>query len=264
MGLELTTGLLDLFGAWAPWVALAVARPFGFSVFFMAFQWAQVSTGMIRMAFAVALALPALQFDPEGRAISELSMPFMAALVKEVAIGGFLGFIASVPLAIAVGAGGILDFYRGATQGSTDPSGGQVTAIASLMAVSSLWIFASIGGFWTVSSIIYTSYAAWPVTSAFPVLTQGAGLVIDMVERIITGSLVLCAPVLVILFLSDIVHLVSSKFGKNINVTHMAFSSKALIAVMVLPFFMLVALQSMRSGYDWLSSVNEVMNRSFQ
>jgi type III secretion protein T len=243
---------------------LAVARPFGFTMFFTPFQWGQAGTGVVRMAIAVALAMPALGFDASAPAPDTLQYPFMAMLAKEVAVGALLGFTASAPLSMAIGAGGIIDYYRGAAMGDADPSGGQSTPTANLLAIASLWTFANVGGFWACASIIYSSYGVWSVIDPLPAFDPGAEAVLTVISEIIKGAVLLAAPLVFIMFISDLAHLVSAKFGKNINVTAMAFSSKALIAILVLPPFMLIAARSMRDDYDWLSTVVSIAGKVFQ
>jgi type III secretory pathway component EscT len=264
MPAELSAYLLAFTTGWSPWVVLAVARPFGFTILFMPFYWGHAANGMIRMAFAVGLALPALGFSTAAPDIAMLDAPFLVLMVKETAIGMLLGFLASAPLAIAVGAGGIIDMYRGSNLGGADPSGGQSTVVTDLMAVTSLWIFANAGGLWTCSAIIYSSYALWPVTAALPPLAAGAAAALAVIEHIMLGAVLLAAPMLLIMFVSDIAFLASSKFGKNIIVTFMAFSSKALIAAIALPFFMFVALRAFRTHHEWLENVLPLARKVFE
>ncbi len=264
MSAELSAYLLAFTTGWSPWVVLAVARPFGFTILFMPFYWGHAANGMIRMAFAVTLALPALGFSTAVPDMAMLDAPYLLLLVKEAAIGMLLGLLASAPLAIAVGAGGIIDMYRGANQGGADPSGGQSTVITDLLAVASLWIFANVGGLWTCAAIIYSSYAVWPVTATLPPFAAGFDAALAVLEHIVLGAVLLSAPMLLIMFVSDVAFLASSKFGKNINVTFMSFSSKALIAAIALPFFMFVALRAFRTHYEWLDNVLPLARKVFE
>jgi type III secretory pathway component EscT len=264
MNAEFSAYLLAFTTGWSPWVVLAVARPFGFTILFMPFYWAHAGNGMIRMAFAVSLALPALGFSTAVPDMAMLEAPYLLLLVKETVIGMVLGLLASAPLAIAVGAGGIIDMYRGATDGGADPSGGQSTVVANMLAVTSLWIFANIGGLWTCAAIIYSSYAVWPVTATLPPFAAGFDAALAVLEHIMLGAVLLSAPMLLIMFVSDVAFLASSKFGKNINVTFMSFSSKALIAAIALPFFMFVALRAFRTHYEWLDNVVPLARKVFE
>ena len=165
---------------------------------------------------ATSLTIPQLSPRPFR---SPKKTPSM--LVKELMIGGLLGFASSIPLAIAIAGGGIIDLYRGTFQGAADPAGGQVTPYGNLFAVISLWLFASIGGFQIVTGTIYSSYDIWAVNSVFPKFDPGADALLLILEKVLLGAVVLAGPLLVIMFLSDIIHLIAAKFGKNIDVGHL-------------------------------------------
>lgn len=175
-----------------------------------------------------------------------------------------LAFFASIPLAIAVGAGGFIDYYRGSFNGISDPAGGQITPVATLLAISSLWIFANLGGFWIISAMIYSSYEIWPVQSEFPVFDAGMDAFLQMIEALAKGALILAGPVVSLLFISDIAHLISTKFGKQINVSHLAFSSKNLLLALLLPLFMIVAVRAIKNDFDLYSMALEWMKVGFK
>lgn len=264
MQAQLSAYLLDFVTGWSPFVVLAAARPFGFTILFAAFYWGHAGNGMIRMAFALTLALPALDLGGPMPTVADLPAPVPLLIVKEIAIGALLGFLASVPLAIAVGAGGAIDTYRGDSMGAADPSGGQSTAITDLLAITSLWVFANVGGFWICAAIIYSSCEVWPVNASLPPLDAGMDAILGVIMHIVKGSLLLAAPMLIIMFISDVAFLASARFGKNINVTFLSFAAKALVAAIALPFFMFVALRAFRSQYEWLDNVIPVARRVFE
>jgi len=251
--------ILDLFAGYVPWLVLAVARPFGFTLLFAAFAWTQLGAGMLRMVFALAITAPLLSNGVPSAEL-QLEMGFVALLLKELIIGAMLGFASSIPLAIAVAGGGIIDLYRGAGQGVPDPSGGQVSPYGNLFAVISLWLFASIGGFQIITSTIYTSYDIWAVNARFPDFNPGADVILQILEKILLGAVVLAGPLLVIMFISDIIHLIGAKFGKNIDVGHLAFSTKNLIALIVLPLFLVVSIRLFKDELEFLRSVPEFVN----
>ncbi len=259
MNQELANNLLDMAANWLPWYAIAAARPAGFTLLFAMFAWGRLNSGMMRMAFAMALSLPVFVASINAGEFHRLAMPVIPTLIKEVFIGSLLGFFASLPFAIAVSGGAIIDFYRGSFQGNPDPNGGQMTAVTSLFALIALWLFAQMGGFWVVASIIYKSYELWPVHMTFPTFRPGSKAVMDMIEALALGALILAGPIILILFISDMVHLVSSKFGKQINVTHMAFSTKNLLLALLLPVFSLVVMRSIKADFPMLEQSLEWM-----
>ncbi|MEO0329675.1 MAG: flagellar biosynthetic protein FliR, partial [Pseudomonadota bacterium] len=131
-------------------------------------------------------------------------------------------------------------------------------------AVITLWLFASIGGFQIITATIYQSYELWPANSVFPQFDPGADALLAMVEKILLSALVLAGPLLVLMFFSDIIHLISAKFGKQINVTHLAFSTKNLLAAIVLPFFLVTSIRFFKSELEFLMEVNNVVGVIFK
>lgn len=255
---EIFNAFLDIFAEYTPWVVLAMCRPFGFTLLFAAFAWANLGTGILRMAFALAITFPLLASGIPSADI-ELEMNFFALVIKEIMIGGLIGFASSVPLAIALAGGGIIDLYRGAALGSPDPSGGETTPYGNLFAVISLWLFASIGGFQIITASIYKSYEIWAVNATFPTFAPGADVLLEILEKILLNAIVLAGPLLVIMFLSDIIHLIGAKFGKNIDVGHLTFSTKNLIAIMVLPLFVVISIRLFKSHLEFLAIVPEFL-----
>ena len=234
--------LFDLGAEVAAVFALAVARAFGLSIVFFPFAWGHLSSGIIRMSFAVAIAMPVVAptlSDP-GAVLDALALSYVLTLVKELVVGLVIGLLLSIPFAVFLGGGAIVDFYRGGFQGATDPSGGTVPAYANLFVVVGLWMFAALGGFWITVDVIYRSYDAYPIAAGFPALVANASAFVGLLSRIVLGALVLGGPIVLVMFLSDITFLMSSKFGKSINVTHLAFPMKNLVALVALPFYSFV------------------------
>ena len=222
--------------------ALSIARAFGLSIVFFPFAWGHLNSGIIRMAFAIAIAMPIAvpaMADPTA-VLDALVLGYVPTLIKELAIGLVMGLLLSLPFAVFLGGGAIIDFYRGGFQGSPDPSGGQVSAYGKLFTIVGLWMFAALGGFWITVDVIYASYAAYPMTAGFPELVGNASAFVGLLARIVVGALVLGGPIVLVMFLSDITFLLSSKFGKSINVTHLAFPMKNLVALVTLPFYSFV------------------------
>ena len=261
---DFAPALIDFVAQQAPWAALAVARPFGLTIIFYAFAWGHLNSGMIRMAFALAIAAPSIGSGLPIGSVEALPTAFPVLLVKEVFLGGLIGLIASAPLAIALGAGGIIDIYRGSSSGTPDPAGGDATPVATLLTVISLWIFASVGGFWIVARMIYQSYTLWPAPDPLPAFSPDLTALWAFAGGIALSALVLAGPVLALLFFSDVVHLVSVKFGKQINVSQMAFTSKNLLMAAVLPVFLLYAFRTLKGHEATLGNSLVIVRSLFQ
>jgi len=192
---ELFNAFLDIFAEYTPWVLLAMARPFGFTLLFAIFAWTQVGKGMLRMVFAIGITLPLLANGvPSSEIVFEMN--FMALMLKELLIGAVLGFASSVPLAIAI---------------------------------------------------------------AGPSFVPGGDVLLEILEHIFLNAVVLAGPLLVIMFLSDIIHLIGAKFGKNIDVGHLTFSTKNLIAMMILPLFLVMSIRLFKDNLGFLATVPDLV-----
>ena len=243
--------LFDYLEEVAALLALAVARPFGIAIVFFPFAWGHLNSGVLRMAFALAVAMPVVApaaADP-SLILDALALGFVATLVKELFVGLLIGFLASIPFAIFLGGGALVDFYRGGFQGAPDPNGGDSPAYARLFTVVGLWMFAALGGFWITTDILYASYAAYPLEAGFPSLLGNGVAFLNVAARIALGALVLGGPLVLVMFLSDITFLLSSKFGKSINVTHLAFPMKNLVALLALPFYSVVLVRLVKGEF---------------
>ncbi len=256
--------LLEYVAQHAPWVVLAMARPFGLTLIFYALAWGHLNSGIIRMAFALAIAMPSIGSGLPAAPVETLETPFLLLLAKELLIGVLFGFLASAPLAIANGAGGIIDMYRGSMMGSPDPASGEITVTANLLVVISLWVFAATGGFWMLSAAIYKSYELWPATNAMPNFSVDQRALWAFIGNLLLSALVLATPMLALMFFSDMMHLISVKFGKQINITHMAFSSKNLLFAALMPVYLVYVYQVMTGDKDAISSALDLMGSLFQ
>ena len=265
MPLGVPPALFDYLEELAALYALAVARPFGMSIVFFPFAWGHMNSGVIRMAFAIALAMPVVApaIANPSPLLDALAIGFVPSLVKELFVGLVLGLIASVPFAIFLGGGAIIDFYRGGFQGAPDPAGGTVPAYGRLFTVVGLWMFAAIGGFWLTADIIYASYAAYPIEAGFPSLLENGAAFLRLLARIALGALVLGGPIILVMFLSDMTFLMSSKFGKSINVTHLAFPMKNLVALVALPFYSFVLIRLIKAELTGGDSALTLMRQLF-
>ena len=88
---ELFIAVLELIENYVPWVVLAIARSFGFTMLFAVFAWAKLDSAVLRMAFAVGISLPLLANGVPSYGTEELELPFFLILVKEIALGAVLG-----------------------------------------------------------------------------------------------------------------------------------------------------------------------------
>ena len=252
---------VELMRPWTEAAALSVARPYGLTMTFVVLAWFGFDNGVLRMAFAIALALPVFSLaGPQLPYIIEMNeIPVLVLLVKELLLGAIIGWLVSLPLIIASSAGAILDTYQGNSQGSTDPTGGQISSVANLFMVTSLGLFAMVGGLWIITDILYQSYATWPIYAPMPNIYAGFGVFLSMFSALIKAAFILAAPIVTVMFLSDMTFLLAAKLGKKINVTFLAFSTKAMIAVALLPVFSIVFVKVQKENFGQFTAINEFL-----
>lgn len=249
--------LSSLFEAWTaalPWITLAFARPIGFAILFAVFAWASFGSGILRLVFAVAVTVPLVALGLPGSEY-QLEMTYGAILLKEVFIGLVLGLVSSIPLAIAVAGGGIIDAYRGVFSAGTESACGEVSPFGSLFAILALWLFGSIGGFQIITGTLYASYDVWAMNSAFPQFNENSIAVWMMLEKVLLGAVLLAAPLLIVMLLSDVMHMVASRTGARMDVTWLARSARNLILVILLPLFLVVAIRLFKNDLAFLHIV---------
>ena len=243
-------------------MVLATARPFGLTMTFMAFGWAHLNIGVLRMVFAIAVALPVAMplISVQQSHLPDLPYPYVFVLVKEIFIGGLFGWVASLPFAIAASSGHIIDAYRGGTSGDPDPGGGQITPYAKLFLVMSLFLFASLNGFWILTDTIYSTYAVWPMFDALPLQRGFEPFAIFMVlEALVSSALVIAAPLLLLMFATDLIFLLATKFGKQINVSHLAFSVKNVVSLIMLPIMCLILIRLFKGELTHIYDVDKLL-----
>ena len=240
---------------------LSAARPLGFALVFTAFSWGHLNAGLLRIGFAIVLALPVMSpFWLNARdVVLTLPVPFLVLLVKELFLGILIGFLASVPFEALSAAGGIVDNYRGT--GTPIPGGaGEITPFAQVFVVTCLWLFAALGGFWLVTDLLYASLGPWPLLDPIPPLTtEGAGAFITFLTRLLRFALVIAGPLVVLMLAVDIIFGVAGKIGKQLNVTFLAMSVKGLIALLALPFSAMVIVRVVSGEVQALTLIDKML-----
>ena len=228
-------------GALGSYLALAMARTLGATLLFTVFIWGRISSGIIRSVLALVVALPVLApvWHAPDVALANLQGGYAANLLKELALGAALGFLASLPLEAVGVAGNAIDAVRGGGQ-LPGPSGDN-TVFGQLFMVISLWLFAQLGGFWRTIDMIYASYGLWPINRPLPPMASSslAALVRFLGELLVTVA-TLAGSVIVLLLVVDATLLVANRLGKRMNVLDLSQSLKNTVLVVTMPIYAMV------------------------
>jgi flagellar biosynthesis protein FliR len=196
--------LVRNFGLWA----LGMARCLPLVWLVPAFGGPRASL-QLRLAFAGALSvlcLPILVAHVPG-AVG--SVPALL-VVREILVGGVMGFVCACWFRAAETAGGVFDalcgfdFTAAGLEGMADKRGD----ISGVMLLFAIVVFLEIGGVGQVMLALARSYEAIPVSDPVSIAASGRAAALGAIAssgKLIEAALGLCAPVVVALILADLV-----------------------------------------------------------
>src|SRR5215471_15502144 len=165
-------------------------------------------TGILRGAAGLAFALPLVPMMAAAIAGLPLTVTMIAALLfKEVIIGLMIGLVLGVPIWAAEAAGDVLDLQRGSTAASlVDPLATTEESITgTLFGLVMVALYFGSGGLPLTLRTVYDSYAIWPVASVFPSISPAASqFLVGLLDNVVTMGVVLVAPIIVFMLLTDV------------------------------------------------------------
>lgn len=229
----------NLFQTWMPHIlvgVLAYARVAPLFLMLPFFNKSVLSHGVVRslmILLSIVGLWPAIANVPDTVLVADY---FWVAL-QESLIGAMLGCAVAFPFWVFHAAGAFIDVGRGATVSSSiDPVNGLESAETSnLLNLLAGVIFLELGGMQKVLAIIVESYQVWGMH----------GEVVFMPERLarflgylLNESFKLAAPVLLIMFLSEILLGVLSKVAPQMNAFSVSLTIKSFLAVSMLVLYL--------------------------
>jgi type III secretion protein T len=235
--------ILQAFGPFEDYVralTFAVARMTGVIIVMPAFTRLGL-TGILQGATALALALPVVPVVVAALAGQKLTVMMIPVLMgKEVMIGVAIGLVLGVPLWAAEAAGDILDLQRGSTAATLfDPSAnGEDGITGTLLALVMVALYFGSGGLRLTLGTVYESYGIWPAGNVFPTLSLTASqFVVILLDRVMTLGLLLVAPIVVFMLLSDLLLALVSRASPQLNVFALSLSVKNLVFAILLALY---------------------------
>jgi type III secretion protein T len=202
--------------------SFAFSRILGVMIVMPSFTRLGVTT-VVRSGIALALALPLVPMLVGSLAIRQVPLATMGALLfKETAVGILVGLVLGVPLWAAEAAGDIVDLQRGASFTSLfDPEGtGESSVAGTLLGLAMVAVYYGSGGLFVTLRTLYDSYGIWPIDRFLPLLGADAGLLLL--------RLMLVAPIVICLFLADILLALVSRAAPHFNVFALSLAVKNL------------------------------------
>ncbi len=193
---------------------------------------------MVRNVFAFAMALtlyPMILGTLDAGALDALSLAPL--ILREAALGLAIGWLFGIVFWALEGAGELIDAKIGSTTAQiVDPIlGHQTTLTATFLSRLAAYLFVSVGGLSVFLGVLLRSYAVWPVDAALPTLNPGAQtLFVARFSDLLSMTLLLAAPVLVVLSLVEFGFGLVNRFAERLNVFAVSMAVKAWLAVAVL------------------------------
>ncbi len=201
-----------------------------------------VLPGTIRTAVAISLVLVVYPVVAETADISDASVQFLLAIaIKEVAIGITIGFGASVIFWAIEAAGFFIDNQRGSTMASSvDPLTGAQTSPLGIFMTQVITVYFMVGGgFFVFMAAIYESYQIFPVFDFFPRFDlEAARTFLSITDRIMALAIVVAAPAMIAMFLSEFGLGLVSRFAPQLNVFFMAMPVKSAVGILMLLLYL--------------------------
>ena len=197
---------------------------------------------LIRNSIFAALALVIATVQPiDPQLLGASVVRLLVIVAKEIFLGVSLGVLFGAFLWAFEAAGELLDTQIGTAQAQIfDPiSGHEVTLFSEFLGRFVNFLFMAVGGLSLLTGVVLKSFAVWPIDAALPPLERdGASLLVDSLADVFTLSLLVAAPVLVVLFMVDFAMGLINRFAQRLNVYFLSNSIKYLIAIVLVLMLM--------------------------
>lgn len=189
----------------------------------------------------------------------------LVLIFKEVLMGLLIGFLAAKAFWIAMSVGFFVDNQRGASMASVfDPaSGAQTSPIGEFLQHGLIALFYMSGGFLVFLGGLFESYLLWPIGSFFPSFSEEFPELFGRVfAELIMTIVLLAAPVIITLFVSEFGLGMMNRFAPQLNVFFLAMPLKCMVALFVLIYYLPILMSLLNNDlvgpdaiFDYLKSV---------
>lgn len=158
-------------------------------------------------------------------------------LGKEALIGLLLGFLLALPFWLFEAIGFMVDNQRGANMAAMlNPlTGSESSPLGLLMNMSFITVYIAIGGMHVLLGVVYDSYKLWDPLQFWPQWGQGfADLVFLQLNRMLQHCLLLAAPAMLVMLLSELSLALVSRFAPQLQVFFLAMPIKSALGIFML------------------------------
>ncbi len=216
---------------------LAAARVLGLFLLVPVFPQ-NMLPGLMRTVFLIALSVVvAVPLFFELSAAEPSPAIIILLVLKEAVLGALIGFLSAVAFWSIEAVGLFVDNQRGATAASSiDPlSGSQASPLGDMLLRIFVTYFLAAGGMGVLLGMLYATYNLWPILSFYPQVSNlWAPTFLGQLDSIMRLTLVIGAPLIIAMLLTDISFSLMSRFVPQLNVFFVSFTVKSGVAFLVL------------------------------
>lgn len=220
----------------------------------------QIVPGMLRFSIAAAFgALVAPMLMPVVTVTELGGAQVLMLILKEAFIGFVLGYFIAIPFWAFEAVGFFIDNQRGASIAATlNPLTGNDTSPLGILFNQAFIVFFFIsGGFLLMLGILYDSFRLWDVFTWTPTLRpETVPLLLDQLSRLVRIAVLLGAPAIVAMFLSEVGLALVSRFVPQLQVFFLAMPIKSALAMLVLMLYMATLFEY---GGDYVRQLADVV-----
>lgn len=265
---DLLLRLVETKSLWELWnlFLLGLARLIP-AVAFSPFLGTKLLTDPVKIGFGVFLTFLFLPLYATKASLGlAFDAVFILALLKEVLVGGLLGFLFSLPFHAAQGAGILIDHQRGASSLQVNDPTTQSAAspIGQLYNFMMIVCFFLIGGHFFFFDAIFNSYEVFPVDQGLPPLffthkNPFWFTTLSFITKLLTITLQLSAPALIALLMSDLFLGIINRMAPQVQITFLLWSLKAFVGILLLwAGWWLVLKQLDTQGLAWSKTIRDL------
>ncbi|MES2663177.1 MAG: type III secretion system export apparatus subunit SctT [Pseudomonadota bacterium] len=197
---------------------------------------------IIRNALALVISIFLMPLHEEvPPIIKQLStLHFTFLILKEVFIGAIIGFLIAIPFWAIESVGFFIDNQRGATLASSlNPLSGDQTSPLGLMFNQTLTVlFMSSGGFLLLCGLLFKSFVEWPLLDTrLSIRWSDALFFIKRLDEVMLLTVILSAPVVIAMFLSEFCFAIANRFAQQLNVFILSMPVKSGVGFFILVIY---------------------------